>query len=460
MPDLRFFSLSSSSIYGNAFCIEGPRGTRIMVDCGVPLRRLEAGLREHNVEPETIEALFLTHAHGDHTRALNLKFPFPQRHRIPTYATHGVWGELQGKMGHVDPSLCRVLGNRQEVEVGELSVISFPKPHDCADPVGFIIAAGSTRLAVLTDAGRVGEDILALIFGCEFLILESNHDVEMQRSSGRPPWLVQRILGNRGHLSNEQAGMALARACTRETAVILLAHLSIDCNTPELAESSARKHLDGSAFRGVLATAPPQGPSRVYSGQMLPCRGVTVKTATKAGAMLQMGLASGNGDSGGGDDGDAGKDAQFTLPLTGRASPSNSPAASPPFERENYEATCARCGRTYRSSLWVNLYTGYPNEYVCPSCSSSTRERAPEAASDRRSDTPASENVKALAPESLKAPAPESVKATASESLKVERPRETGPREIGPRGIVETSRILRCLAAYLRWLRDRLASSG
>lgn len=284
LGSLRFCSLASSSQYGNAYYIEVPGRARVLVDCGLSLRRLEAALAALGVDPSSVDAVFLTHEHADHVRALTIRVPFAQRYRIPVYAPSALWRAIGHRIGPLDTGLRRTIEPRATVFVGgpdgggesgsggaALAVTAFPKSHDAADPVGFVLSTPAERLGIVTDLGRADPAADAPLFGllreAEHLVFESNHDTAMQQASNRPPQLKARVLGARGHLSNEQAGRALARLVSAATRTILLAHLSLDCNTPELAVRTVKGFLRGGAFAGRLTAAPPDRPSAVFGAE-------------------------------------------------------------------------------------------------------------------------------------------------------------------------------------------------
>lgn len=289
-----FCSLASSSTHGNAYLVAvtggGRGGAALLVDCGTPLRRLEAALAERGVDAGRVAGLLLTHRHGDHTRAMRLKHPLPQRHGFPVFAPAGVWAEADGEFGPIEPALRQVIAPFAPFRVGPFRVTAFAKPHDARDAVGFIIEAAGERLAVVTDLGTVDDGLVRLLRGAHHLIFESNHDPELERRSGRPRYLIERILGDNGHLSNEQAGAALARIVGRSTRAVLLAHLSIDCNLPQLALRAVARHLQAANFAGVLAVAPPAGPSPWYPGD---------ERGARRGADGEVGIGAGNGAGGG-----------------------------------------------------------------------------------------------------------------------------------------------------------------
>jgi len=242
---MRFCSLASSSKAGSAYLVEGGDGTRLLVDCGLGIRKLEARLWQTGVGPAGLAGVLVTHGHADHVAALRLRHPFTAKHRVPLYAA-----------GHLIHTLTHPVRAGRPFRVGGLEVTAFRKPHDAPDPLGFLITDGEAQIAVLTDLGTVYGETVRLLRGSTFLVFESNHDVEMELRSGRPGHLIRRVLGDQGHLSNEQAGKALAGIVGPETKMVLLAHLSDECNTPELAYGTAARHLDQAGYGGGLGVAP------------------------------------------------------------------------------------------------------------------------------------------------------------------------------------------------------------
>ncbi len=261
---MRFCSISSSSVYGNCYFIESPGGLRILVDCGVGLRRLERHLSGIGVLPDSISALFITHDHRDHTAGLELRRPFAQRYRIPVYATRGFWRRWGGG-DRIDDYLRRTVIPGKPVDVGDCAVTAFLKPHDAVEPVGYSLRCGGRMLSVVTDLGCVPPEVEDSVRDSTHLIFESNHDRDMELRSGRPPALVHRVLSDVGHLSNDQAARALARVVTHDTRLVLLSHLSIDCNRPDLALRAAGSALSR-RFDVTLEVAPADMPSRMFLG--------------------------------------------------------------------------------------------------------------------------------------------------------------------------------------------------
>lgn len=263
---MRFCSLSSCSQFGNAYLVEAADGTRVLVDVGVRIRRLEQYLAEVGVEPASISAIFMTHDHADHVAALTLRTPFPNKHRIPVFATGGFWRAFARRGVPLNPLLQRTLRGPDPVQVGPLTVRPFAKPHDAPDPVSYVIGEGEERLAVVTDLGHVPREAHGLLSGCDYYIFESNHDREMELGSGRSWDLIQRVVGDWGHLSNLQAAEALAALAGARTREVVLAHLSLDCNTPDLARATVHGCLQSAGFRASVTVAPPDRPSPWFAG--------------------------------------------------------------------------------------------------------------------------------------------------------------------------------------------------
>lgn len=233
-----------------------------MIDCGVRLRRLESLLNAVNVAPGGIAGLFLSHEHTDHTSALRLRKPFAARHGIPVYAEPAFWRAWDAeRAGEVPETLRRLVSAGETVKIGGLRVRAIAKPHDTRSSVGFVVSDGDESIAVLTDLGHVTDDLTRAICGVDHLIFESNHDVEMELTSGRPWPLIHRVLGDRGHLSNEQCLTALLRVVGPRTRTVLLAHLSLDCNDPDLVRRVVGGGLAAAGHRCAVEIAHPDRPT-------------------------------------------------------------------------------------------------------------------------------------------------------------------------------------------------------
>ncbi len=251
-------TLSSSSTRGNAYLAWDDNTRPILIDCGISIRRLVRGLDHLGMKPEDIGGLFVTHEHSDHISAMCLVTPVAEKFRIPVYSSPGFWSWYQDKVGrHIDSALIRAIRPGETVCLGGISVRAFAKPHDAVEPLAFTVESGGQRAAFVTDLGYVPEAIQEGMAGSDYLVFESNHDVDMERNSGRPIYLIRRVLGNLGHLSNDQAGESLARLVTPRTRKVVLAHLSIDCNTPEIAQQAVSGRLLQEGKCCHVAVAPP-----------------------------------------------------------------------------------------------------------------------------------------------------------------------------------------------------------
>ena len=224
-------SVLASGSKGNAIFIEMD-GTRLLVDAGVGVRRVARALGELSVPLESLDAIFITHEHSDHVKGLETIL---KHTGAPVYARPGTLRAMAADELPED----RLFAIHDAVEVGPLRVSAFDIPHDAADPVGYEIA-GSRKCTVATDLGYVTDTVRSAMEGADVLVFESNHDRQMLRQ-GPYPWpLKQRILGNRGHLANDEAGRALANLKSRPKKIIL-AHLSETNNRPSIAEETVSR---------------------------------------------------------------------------------------------------------------------------------------------------------------------------------------------------------------------------
>lgn len=237
---------------GNAVLVEGD-GTRVLIDVGFGPRTLATRLKAACVDPSSIDACLLTHDHSDHVSGV------ARAARKWGWAVFATAGTIQS------PALADVSVTSfpagQPMRVEGLEITALPVPHDATEPVGFIATSLSTgaRAGICYDIGHVNENVRTLCREVDVLVLEANHDEGMLWAGPYPPWLCQRIAGNAGHLSNKVAGALARDSVTSRTAHVVLAHLSHQNNTPEMARSAVRSALRGTAFRGKLSTAPQDG---------------------------------------------------------------------------------------------------------------------------------------------------------------------------------------------------------
>lgn len=253
---MRFASLGSGS-EGNALLIEsrdGTRTTRVLIDCGFSLREVRKRLRSVGIEPEEIDAILVTHEHGDHVGGV---FRLSAAHHVPACLTHGTLAAcpLDVETAATDDGerLVRTIVPDQAFEVGGLRILPVSVPHDAREPVQYVVDDGRVRLGVLTDIGHGTPHVRRFYSGLDALVLECNHDSEMLSSNARyPETLKRRISGPWGHLANQAAADLLASLERSRLRVVMAAHLSRHNNTPELAQAALASALgDGPAAIGI-----------------------------------------------------------------------------------------------------------------------------------------------------------------------------------------------------------------
>ena len=267
MTDTHVYSLYSGST-GNAFLIVSG-DTRFLIDAGRNAQALTAALTVCGVDPDSLCAVFLTHEHCDHTRALPV---FLKKHPLPVHLTAACVPALEG-----DPTVSPLLHPHPplhtEVLPGGITVTSFPTPHDSRGSVGYRIEipeeTGFFRIGYATDMGTVTPAVEAGLTGCQAVILEANHDPEMLVCGPYPEPLKARVASRWGHLSNPDCAVLAARLCEHGTRALMLAHLSETNNTPACACSEVEMTLGEGALH--LTVADPCAVVEMDLGGCVPC---------------------------------------------------------------------------------------------------------------------------------------------------------------------------------------------
>ena len=219
--------------------------TRVLVDCGLSCRETCRRLASRSIAPESISAILITHEHSDHVAGLHV---MAKKFKLPVYmtaTTHQAWQrQYKDSAGNrVQAERLELFSSGKSFCIGDLEVMPFTIPHDAADPVGFRFLAEGARIALATDLGFLPQNVRDHLRGCDGLILESNHDLEMLRV-GPYPWSVkQRVMSRVGHLSNEALAEFLTTDYDGGAAFLVLAHLSEQNNHPDLARVAAERAL-------------------------------------------------------------------------------------------------------------------------------------------------------------------------------------------------------------------------
>ncbi|MCC8060203.1 MAG: MBL fold metallo-hydrolase [Clostridiales bacterium] len=238
---MRLVSIASGSS-GNCTYI-GSEHTHILVDAGISNKRIEQGLNEIGVKSNEINAVVITHEHSDHIRGLGV---LARRRGLPIYGTQETLEEIMaaGNLGEIDPALFHAVLPDVEFSVGDLTLLPFSIDHDAANPVAYRIRNDATQAAVATDMGHYDQYVIDHLQGLDAILLEANHDVHMLQAGPYPYFLKQRILGDHGHLSNENAGRLLNCLLHDHLRYVLLGHLSKENNYEALAYETVRLEID------------------------------------------------------------------------------------------------------------------------------------------------------------------------------------------------------------------------
>lgn len=237
---MRFVSIASGSS-GNCLYL-GSENTHILIDAGISNKRIEQGLNEIGIKGSELNGIFITHEHSDHIRGLGI---MARKYPIPIYGTKETLEEIEQKasLGNYPKELlCPILPD-VDFLLGDLLIRPFRIDHDAANPVAYRVQNGRKSVAAVTDLGHYDQYIIDHLQGLDALLLEANHDVRMLETGPYPYRLKQRILGDHGHLSNENCGRLLNCILHDHLKKILLGHLSKENNYEELAYETVRLEI-------------------------------------------------------------------------------------------------------------------------------------------------------------------------------------------------------------------------
>lgn len=233
-------SIASGSS-GNCIYV-GSDATHILVDVGISGKRTENGLNEIGRTCRDIDAILITHEHSDHICGLGV---LSRKYHIPVYATPGTIAAIKSCtcLGKIEEELFVPIQADESFTIKDIVVNPMKTSHDAAQPVAYRMKYGNKKLAIATDLGTFNDYTVECLKGMDALFLEANHDVNMLQVGPYPYSLKQRILGDKGHLSNEVSGKLLGKILHDNLQAVELGHLSKENNLPQLAYETVRVEL-------------------------------------------------------------------------------------------------------------------------------------------------------------------------------------------------------------------------
>lgn len=234
---MRMCSIASGSS-GNCIYV-GSDKTHLLVDAGISKKRIEEGLRELEIKGEELSGILITHEHSDHIQGLGV---FSRKYEIPIYATQGTIEGIKSYsgLGKMPDGLLNPIQIDKTFTLGDIQIDPFAISHDANEPSGYRCECGDKSAAVATDLGIYTDYIVEKLKGLDAVLLEANHDVHMLEVGAYPYYLKRRILGEKGHLSNELSGRLLCDILHDDLKYIVLGHLSKENNYSRLAYETVK----------------------------------------------------------------------------------------------------------------------------------------------------------------------------------------------------------------------------
>ncbi len=246
---MRMCSIASGSS-GNCIYI-GSDNTHLLVDTGISKKRIEAGLKELEIKGEELKGILVTHEHSDHIQGLGV---FSRKYEIPVYATPGTIEGIKSYsgLGRMPEGLLHPIQTDQRFSLGDITIDPFAISHDANEPAGYRMECGGKSAAVATDLGIYTDYVVGKLQNLDAVLLEANHDVHMLEVGAYPYYLKQRILGDKGHLSNELSGRLLCDILHDNLKHIVLGHLSKENNYVRLAYETVKLEvtLSDNVYKG------------------------------------------------------------------------------------------------------------------------------------------------------------------------------------------------------------------
>lgn len=242
MSDKGFkYSILASGSTGNSFYLETPQ-KRLLIDAGLTGKKITSLLAEIDRKPEDLDAILITHEHSDHIKGVGV---LARKYHLDVYANENTWKIIDDRnmIGKLDMTQKHIFERGKTKTFGDIDIESFGVSHDAADPQFYRFMKDDKSFVMLTDTGYVSDRMAGLIENADGYLIESNHDIEILRSGGYPWSLKQRILSDKGHLSNEDGAQTMIRTIGNKTKKIYLGHLSKENNIKELAHMTMENNL-------------------------------------------------------------------------------------------------------------------------------------------------------------------------------------------------------------------------
>ena len=241
---MRFASLGSGS-KGNATVVQ-TNDTLLLVDCGFPAKETERRLARLGIRPEQVDAILVTHEHGDHAAGVAVA---SRQWQLPVFLSHGT--AASGRITDAHRLIC--IDADTQFQVGDIQCEAIAVPHDAREPVQYCLSHGAERLGILTDLGSITPHVIAAFGNCTGLLLECNHDLDLLLQGPYPPALKKRVAGDFGHLNNQQAAQLLATANTERLRQLVIGHISEQNNSLAHAQQSLQPVLSTLSANVVFA---------------------------------------------------------------------------------------------------------------------------------------------------------------------------------------------------------------
>ncbi len=238
---MQLYSIASGSS-GNCIYV-GSDTTHLLVDTGISKKRTEEGLQEIGISLQDMDGILITHEHSDHICGLGV---ISRKYHIPIYATERTIAAIKNcsSLGSVDEELFHTIKADESFVIKDIKCNPMHTSHDAADPVAYRFKSGGKQVAIATDLGTYNDYTVECLKGMDAILIEANHDVHMLQVGPYPYPLKRRILGDRGHLSNELSGQLLSSILHDNLQAVMLGHLSKENNLPELAYETVRLEIN------------------------------------------------------------------------------------------------------------------------------------------------------------------------------------------------------------------------